>query len=323
MRVYFTSPWIPAEWIAAHGLEPRGVWGVGELRLDAGPASEGICPFADATRRLAMAEDGGVMVFSTACDQMRRSYDSLPADARRRSFLFNLPATWQTSTAEGIYRAELERLGRFLCSLGGHAPGAEVLQRETARRGRVRKRLLEVATVCSAAAFAEAVAQFHWDGACELPDEFPAAANGVPIALVGGPLCRSHWHLFDAIEASGGRVILNATEAGERSLWLDTEESDPAETPLDHLARAYFTNLVGVFQRPNSRLYAWLQPRLRSRGARGIVLWGYTGCDLWRAEAQTLRERSGLPVLLLEADDARQSSPRTLTRIGAFLEALQ
>jgi benzoyl-CoA reductase/2-hydroxyglutaryl-CoA dehydratase subunit BcrC/BadD/HgdB len=323
MQVYFSSPWIPAEWIAAHGLEPRGVWGAGELRLDAGPVSEGICPFADATRRMAMAEAEGVVVFSTACDQMRRSHDALPEEVRCRSFLFNLPATWQSSTAEGMYRVELERLGRFLCSLGGHSPDAGMLQQEMARRRRVRSELLKSATTSSALAFARAVAQFHWDGTAEFPREAPAPPNGVPIALVGGPLGRPHWHLLDDIESAGGRVVLNATEAGEGSLWADLEERAPGEAPFDHMARAYFSNRVDVSQRPNSRLYDWLQPRLRSRGARGIVLRVHTGCDLWRAEAQTLREGCGLPVILLEAEEARQSSPRTLTRIGAFLESLQ
>ena len=44
---------------------------------------------------------------------------------------------------------------------------------------------------------------------------------------------------------------------------------------------------------------------------RGIVLWHFTGCDLWRAEAQTLREAFGLPVLLLEAAENRAPPARS------------
>ena len=51
---------------------------------------------------------------------------------------------------------------------------------------------------------------------------------------------------------------------------------------------------------------------------RGIVLWHFTGCDLWRAEAQTLRETFGLPVLLLEASDEPGNTPRELNRLQAF-----
>jgi len=56
---------------------------------------------------------------------------------------------------------------------------------------------------------------------------------------------------------------------------------------------------------------------------RGIVLWCFTGCDLWRAEWQTLREACHLPVLLLETDDAAGLAPRDVSRLQAFVETLQ
>jgi hypothetical protein len=174
--------------------------------------------------------------------------------------------------------------------------------------------------------------------------------------------------LLDAIEKGGGRVVLNATEAGERSLWpaftlaqgcirLQFEGSgerggenlsprDQAHSPgdklspprkaeldaavplqrlplnaFDLLARGYLTNCVDVFQRPNTRLYDWLRERLTVRQARGIVLWHYVGCDLWRAEAQPMREAFGLPVLLLDADEAAPN--RNTGRLEAFLESLR
>jgi hypothetical protein len=53
------------------------------------------------------------------------------------------------------------------------------------------------------------------------------------------------------------------------------------------------------------------------------VLWVHTGCDLWRAEAQTLRETFRLPVLLLEADEMSGGSPREANRIQAFVETFK
>ena len=107
--------------------------------------------------------------------------------------------------------------------------------------------------------------------------------------------------LLDAIEKAGGRVVLNATEAGERSLWSESplDQAQPAvgtpaqsggaersvyaaEAFLDQagqdspvtvsvpefcsvnaallplLARGCLANCVDVFQRPNTRLYDWL-----------------------------------------------------------------
>ena len=91
------------------------------------------------------------------------------------------------------------------------------------------------------------------------------------------------------------RVALNATETGERSLLPAFDFEAGADPPFDALVRGYCDNIVDVFQRPNTRLYSWLKPRLASRRVRGIVLWHFTGCDLWRGEAQTLRETFGLP----------------------------
>ena len=376
MQVFYTSPWVPAEWIKAHALEPRGVWFAKNLWLDSLPLSAGVCAFAEAVVCFAQAQADSAVVFTTTCDQLRRGFDCLPETSRSRVFLFNLPATWQTPAAQRIYRSELERLGRFLQDLGGGVPAPHVLAREMAHYGQCRSRLLDAAPSCSSRDFAEAVARFHWDGSLHLPTRSAAPPpNTVPLALVGGPLSAIRWSLLDVVEALGGRVVLNATEAGERSLLphfaLDdsfhepqgrarhsaravgknqnasvanrgAQRTDapyqgnrftaqscastgvaPVDDPFNVLARGYFENIVDVFQRPNTRLYAWLKDRLAARNVRGIVLWHFTGCDLWRAEAQTLRETFGLPLLLLEADEAQNCSPRDVGRIQAFVETLQ
>jgi hypothetical protein len=47
------------------------------------------------------------------------------------------------------------------------------------------------------------------------------------------------------------------------------------------------------------------------------------GCDLWRAEAASIREAFGLPVLVIDVHEARQMGARELTRLGAFVESIQ
>ncbi len=458
MRVFLTSPWIPAEWVRAHGLEARGIWFAEKFRSEAPPLAAGVCAFAESVVRFAETQLDAVVVFTTACDQLRRGFDAAAFRGSSRAFLFNLPAT-QTAVAAQIYRAELERLGQFLLPLGGSAPTPEILRREMALSDEARRRLREAAPLAAARSYAEAVARFHTDGSFSAPAAFGGTSEGrkpksernpkpeirssgsagelkttvpeppetafgirnsdffrpsgirisdlapVPLALVGGPLCVADWKLFDTIAAADGRVVLNATLTGERSLCPtfdrsaglrygsmapilktsrtrgprsgiseirtslepcsagvlpagspsaplgdgtggetppepaagdgratiapvqeapdadDSRKSHPA--PFDALAAGYFENLTDVFQRPNSRLYAWLKPRLLARCVRGIVLWHFTGCDLWRAEWQTLREVFGLPVLLLEADEAAGISPRDANRLQAFVEMLK
>ena len=176
---------------------------------------------------------------------MRRGFDAATFRGQPRAFLFNLPAT-QTPVAKQIYRAELERLGRFLLEFGGSVPTPEILRREMLQAGEARQRLLES------------------------PSAPPG--NQVPLALVGGPLSATDGNLINAIEAAGGRVVLNAAENGKRSL-CPQFDLDAEGDPFDALVNGYFDNIADVFQRPNTLLYSWLKPRLESRQVRGIVLW--------------------------------------------------
>jgi benzoyl-CoA reductase/2-hydroxyglutaryl-CoA dehydratase subunit BcrC/BadD/HgdB len=328
MQVFYSSPWVPPEWIKAHGLEPRGVWFAGDLAPL--PLAAGVCAFAEAVVRLAETHPGSGMIFSTHCDQLRRSFDVVAGASPGRVFLFNLPATWQTGIAERIFARELERLGRFLVGLGGQSPSAERLAETIALYRRGRGQLLRAATHLPAREYCEAIARFHWDGSVNLREDVRAQdTDAIPLAVIGGPLPAWQGNVLHAIESAGGRVVLNATEAGERSLgpaFSPEQESSAACTLPDLLrllTRSFLDNCVDVFQRPNTRLYGWLKERLIAREVRGIVLWHYVGCDLWRAEAQPLREAFGLPVLLLDSQGAAGDAPRQSGRIEAFLESLR
>jgi len=317
MRVFLASPWIPTEWIRAHGLEPRAVWFEENIQPDALPLTAGVCAFAERVVRLAETQPDSGFIFTTACDQLRRGYDVATLHGQSRSFLFNLPAT-QTATAKQIYRAELERLGQFLLELGGSAPKPGRLREQMLQADATRHRLREAAPNADARSFARSLARFHSEGIYSAPS-VSRLEKQARLALVGGPLSSGQGHLFDAIEAAGGRVVLNATESGERNL-CPKFDLDAADDPYDALVNGYFENITDVFQRPNTRLYSWLKPQLDARRVRGLVLCHFTGCDLWHAETQTLREFSGLPVLLLEAGEAPGLSPRDLTRLQAFVE---
>ena len=187
-----------------------------------------------------------------------------------------------------------------------------------------RRLLMERVPTLLGREFAEAVAQFHWNGRIDsTPIKQSPLKNSVALAIVGGPLPQSQWRLFDLIDKLGGRVVLNATDAGERSLLPTLHPDDTNLAPFETLAHHWFSNCVDVYQRPNTALYLWLKNRLLSRQVKGLLLWHFVGCDLWRAEAQSLREQLGLPVLALDADEAQVGSMRTVTRIEAFLEALR
>jgi benzoyl-CoA reductase/2-hydroxyglutaryl-CoA dehydratase subunit BcrC/BadD/HgdB len=322
MDVFLNSSWVPPEWIEAHGFQARAAWA---RALDRGspPIPAGACAFAEAATGLAQAQPEAAFVFESSCDQMRRAYDVLVSQERSHLFLFNLPATSQSPAVRAVYRAELARLGQWLERLGGQKPILTDLWSRIERRAQGRVQLLEAAPISAARAYAQAVARFHWDGTCLLPGPAPASyGRRIALALLGGHITAAHWDLFDTIERYGGSVGLNATVSGERGLTPSCPARLSAD-PLADLTEVYLSHCVDVYQRPNTALYTWLRERLLSRQVRGVVLWTYVGCDLWRAETQHLREAFGLPVLLLETEGGRECSPRNAGRIQAFLESLQ
>jgi hypothetical protein len=260
-------------------------------------------------------------VFATVCDQLRRAGDSVVRCTTVPTFLFNVPAAWQSPASHRLFRAELERFGRFLIGLEGCSPTASALESVLRSYDAARRWLRAAAPVTPACVHAEAIARFHWTGEAEAGTAGkPGSEGGVPLALLGGPCTDG---ALARIERAGGRVVLDGSEAGERSLFPELPAGDWVGDPVAALAAAYLDHGVDAFLRPNTGLYAWLGGRLADRGARGIVLRAQVGCDLWRAEAQSLREAFDLPVLTIEPDENPDCAARELTRLTAFVEMLR
>ena len=57
---------------------------------------------------------------------------------------------------------------------------------------------------------------------------------------------------FDLVERAGGRVVLDATEGGERTLPRPFDPARLAADPFEELADAYFDAIPDAFRRPNS-----------------------------------------------------------------------
>ena len=79
-QVFYSSPWLPPEWIKAHGLEPRGVWYAAES--GALPLAAGVCAFAESVVQLTDKHPDAAFIFSTHCDQLRRAFDAVATGAQ-------------------------------------------------------------------------------------------------------------------------------------------------------------------------------------------------------------------------------------------------
>jgi benzoyl-CoA reductase/2-hydroxyglutaryl-CoA dehydratase subunit BcrC/BadD/HgdB len=295
--VGYSSPFVPAEWIAAHGLRPH--W----LRLQPSEKlTRGMCPYAGALLDAALTvrwSDVSALVLTTACDQMRYVAAVLQQRGGRPVFLLNVPSTWQTPTVRQLYLDELRRLSRFLVTLGGKSPSPDDLSRIMLDFDRARNENSRGPTACGASA-------------------------EIPLAILGGPLLATDGDFFDLIERAGGRVVLDATEGSQRTSPRLFEPARVAADPLQELADAYFDGILDAFRRPNRRLYEWLGRELAARQVRGIILRRYLWCDLWHGEVQRLKQWSPTPVLELDVGPDDISSPNRMQgRIEAFLEMLK
>lgn len=321
----YASPFVPPEWIAAHGLRPS--W----LRLrpvDVRPLAglrRGTCPYAGALIDAARSDGGAsALILTTTCDQMRYAAALIDHDGNLPIFLLNVPSTWQTTSARQLYPEELVRLGRFLVRLGGKRPETEDLTRVMLTYDRGRSEVLAARRRLSARQFIGAMAALHGDGKPTIdPRSSASSGSAVPLALIGGPLVEEDCAIFDWVEEAGGCVVLDATEQGERTLPRPFDPKGLRRDPFRELADTYFGTIPDVFRRPNIRLYEWLQQELAARGVRGILFRRYLWCDLWHAELHRLKQRSPVPVLEIEVDyHDGGATGRTRGRIEAFLEML-
>lgn len=327
-KIIYTCPYVPAEWIAAHGLRAS------RLLLDRADSTfsaartEGVCPFVRSFICAAMkhSQAGGIVV-TTVCDQMRRAFDILVRTCNVPSFLMNVPNTWQTLAAQKLYWDELRRLSLFLIRAGGQSPPDDVLVETMLQYDDARRSILAARPYVSARRFSEVMAAFGRAGPNEMLSDVVGSeplSDGTPLAIVGGPLMKQDFELFDMIEQSDGRVVLDATETGERGVCAPFDRRRLRDEPLMELADAYFGKIPDASRRPNSELYSWLKRELSDRGVRGIIFHRYVWCDMWHAEFRRLKDWIDLPVLDIDtAGDNETDRYRTTNRIRAFLEILQ
>ncbi|MGE5611417.1 MAG: 2-hydroxyacyl-CoA dehydratase [Bacillota bacterium] len=292
--VGYTSPFVPPEWISAHGLVPRRL----QLRRASGPVNAGVCPFAAAiAERGQQMGEAEALVLTSTCDQMRRIIEHMDGNSFR-VFLMDVPATWQTTESQALYVDELHRLGRFMCRLGGRP--------------------------CEKSRLANAMREYDERRRAERAMRGEVNPYGrVPLALVGGALRKQDAWLFECIDQSGGWVALDATESGQRTLPAAFDSARVNEDPIGELARAYFGTIPDVFRRPDTLLHEYLHQQIQSRGVRGILLVRYVWCDQWHAQFQRIKEATGLPAIEVDLGDQDQDLQRTRTRIESLIGILQ
>ena len=324
-KIIYTCPYVPAEWIAAHDLRPGRI-----IPGSAGASdrTEGLCPFVQGfINEVLTNKNAAGAVITTVCDQMRRAYDILVRRCDVPLFLMNVPNTWQNVGVQRLYIDELKRLGRFLIGLGGKSPSDDTLAEIMLEYDTARTTILGAGGYLPVRQYADTIAAFNRDGPDETLNNITALESqieGVPLAIIGGPLMRQDFDIFDITAQAGGHIVLDATETGQRGMCAPFDRRGLRDNPLLELAGAYFCGIQDASRRPNSGFYRWLKCRLTERQIRGIIFHRYMWCDMWHAELQRLKDWTDLPVLDIDtAGNNQTAKQRTTNRIRAFLETLQ
>ena len=331
--VAYSSPLIPVEWIAAHNLRP---WRILPKASGQSPAREGVCGYVQAVsnsfqKRLAEPRRFDALILATTCDQMRRRHEVL-AQQLPAVFLMNIPATWQSASSVGMYMDELMRLGGFLEALGGSRPTDQHLSQTMLAFCRSRQVLRTQGQFFTSRRSVERLHQLCQCLTAELETFAAGVANEVrgsvaadgpiPLAVIGGPMTADELSVLDMIENCGGRIVLNATESGQRVLPAAFDISRAQAAPLAELTRAYFGSIGEIFRRPDSMLMESLGCEIARCRPKGIVLLRQVWCDLWHAQVRRIRQQMNLPLLELDLDG--KTPPGSLAnRLQAFMEVLQ
>jgi len=322
--IVYSCPYVPPEWIAAHGFQPRRLIPLPLEGASTIPRIEGLCPYARAFGNDAAAcGDMAGIVLTTMCDQMRRLFDLLVRRVDVPVFLLNVPSTWQTPAAQRLYQEELKRLGRFLVRLGGHRLEGQELE-NTMSQYEVMWELSEVFPERSSCqTLSESVVAPSMLGhRTTRPRSDSRSVPGVPIGVIGGPLMQRDRVLFDVIRDCGACIDFDGTETGGRGkchldLWYVRKDY------WRELMEAYF-RIPDPARRPNSEFYQWLRQELKGSAVRGLVLHHYVWCDKWHAEFARMKEWIQLPMLRLDSEgEGELDSPRVRNRISAFVETLR
>jgi benzoyl-CoA reductase/2-hydroxyglutaryl-CoA dehydratase subunit BcrC/BadD/HgdB len=291
--VGYHSPFVPPEWIAAHGFRPV------RLQANDAPADEdqraGVCPFARGLAHALRTADVDALALAPACDQDRRCAEIAVEGFPAPVFWMHVPAAWEAPAALRYYRDELSRMGRFMERLGGRSPSPK-----------------RMSTAVDAAECARAS-----------PRKRRARGRAAPVAVIGGHLLMRDRFVFDLLSAAGAQVVLDGTDDGERMRPSRIDRRLLKTDSVGALAKAYFNALPDAFRRPDAAFMQWISRETRARGARGIVYLRYVWCDLWHAALDRIRESARLPVLDIDLSGQGDARARHEGRIQAFVDTLR
>ena len=264
------------------------------------------------------------------CDQTRRCFQAMPRMTETSVHFMQVPST-RTDEASGYYCDQIvsfcdQAVGE------GHSAGYDASRAE--EWGRARQ---YAGKVLSAAAVSGKMAplDLHWmfhlyhtarpEGLAEffgkLVDEAPEYLSRMTVAVAGSSIPLEDVTLLQAVQSAGASVLPLYCSGLQSTPFLGLNRLPVSFDPAAFAAE-YFRSVRCARSRPNDGMFDYIETAVRESGAAGLIVRTMKFCDLWFTERMRFRERSCVPVLVLDTSFSEGEAERQLTRIDAFLETL-
>lgn len=327
----------PRALLRAHGLHPLELWGPPGVSRDEG--SRHFQPYTCdiVVRATSFLLRGGLegvdaLLVPHTCDALQ-GMGSVVGDFGPPSppvLTLYLPRGVRSADRDFLV-AELRRLGAALEAVGGTEPDGDAWDEAFAaedaadralaglydRRGGLALTDREFYTAIRAREYLTAEAFTAL--AAALPEG--EAPDGVGVMLSG--IVSEPMDLFDHLNGLGARVVADDLACGGRRIYGPADGGDPYQRLADRLLGAPPDPTRGS---PIAERVRWLQARMESSGARGLLIYDVKFCEPELFDVPLLRSHlaeAGFPLLHVEVEMGEGLSQQTLTRFEAFVETLQ
>lgn len=264
------------------------------------------------------------------CDQTRRCFQLLPEVCGSSVLGLQLPST-RTEEARELYASSMEEFCRLAIE-AGHAERYDVERAERFARARH-----EAGEVLAAAASSGRVSplDIHWmlhlhhTARPELLAGFfrrilaeaPPYPSSRTVAVAGSSIPFQDTVLLRTLESA--RVsVLPLYCSGLQALPYRGLNRLPDGFDPGSLATEAFRSVRCARSRPNDGMFDFVESSVREHRAAGLVVRTMKFCDLWFTERVRFRERSLVPVLVMDVSFSSGEAERQMNRIEAFLETL-
>jgi benzoyl-CoA reductase/2-hydroxyglutaryl-CoA dehydratase subunit BcrC/BadD/HgdB len=147
--------------------------------------------------------------------------------------------------------------------------------------------------------------------------EFENNLNVIPLVWLGGR--GQEYGIYHAVDSNNGAIL------GWMSANNFTKKFDESLPPFEAMARFAYSNTNSNAMSAELK-NASLKREVERVGAKGVLLYGYVGCNVMGMTREIQREflkKAGIPNLFIDGTfQAGKPTGQLLTRVGAFVEML-